>query len=329
MNKKSIKILDCTLRDGGYLIDWNFGKKNIQSIILNLEKSNINFIECGFLKSCEFDFNKTFFNNVRTLSELTNNKTNYTLMVNYGEYDISKFSDCKFPNIKIRVAFKKNNQQEALNYIKKLKTLNWDVFANPMNTNTYNNEELLYLIDEFNSIKPYGVTIVDTFGNMYENDVENLFNIFDKNLDKDIALGFHSHNSMQLSFSNTKTLLKMNIERDLIIDSCLYGMGRGAGNLCTELIAKYLNDNFSSNYLINPILNTINENITPFFEEKKWGYSLPYYIAAINNCHPNYACFLLEKGFSDEEISKTIPQIVEKEKNIFNREYILNLSKTM
>ena len=58
MIEPSIKILDCTLRDGGYLNNWEFNYKNIQSILANLHQSDIDFIECGFLKECDFDFNK-------------------------------------------------------------------------------------------------------------------------------------------------------------------------------------------------------------------------------------------------------------------------------
>ena len=257
MKKKNIKILDCTLRDGGYVIDWNFGKDKIQSILENLHNSNIEYIECGFLKETEFNKNKTFWNSPEQLIPLIQSDKNYTLMINYGEYDISNFSKCQNPNIKIRVAFKKHNQEEAFKYIQKLKELNWGVFANPMNTNTYTNEELLILIENFNRIIPDCVTIVDTFGNMHETEVEKIFKIFNKNLNEHISLGFHSHNNLQLSFSNTKALLNLSPQRDLIIDSCIYGMGRGAGNLCTELIIKYLNDNFNKNYQIESILKSI------------------------------------------------------------------------
>ena len=137
----------------------------------------------------------------------------------------------------------RNKSYIGLDYIYKLKGLDWDVFANPMSTNTYTKKELEDLIREVNLIKPYGLSIVDTLGNMYEQDVVNIFEFIDKFLDKKIAIGFHSHNSMQLSFSNTKALLKMNLDRILIIDSCLYGMGRGAGNLCSELIIKYIKKN--------------------------------------------------------------------------------------
>lgn len=325
----NIKILDCTLRDGGYLVDWDFGELKIQSIISNLTKSGIDYIECGFLKEQKYNINKTFFSSIDDIKTFTINKQNYTLMVNFGEYNIKNFSECKNKNIKIRVAFKKNNQAEALEYIYTLKTLGWDVFANPMSTNTYSKQELSFLIDELNKIKPFGLTIVDTLGNMYEKDVINIFDFINKNLDTEIALGFHSHNSLQLSFSNTKALLKMDLKRTLIIDSCLYGMGRGAGNLCSELITKYLNDNHQTDYKILPIVKSIDCEIKPIYRNSPWGYSTPYYIAAIHGCHPNYAGYLVKRGFSDEEIDKILSAIPTEKKVIYDKNFIEELAKNI
>lgn len=325
----SIKILDCTLRDGGYTINWEFGEKTILSILNKLAESDIDYIECGFLKEINFDPNRTFFSSIKQLEKLILPNKKYTLMVNFGEYSIENFSKCKNKNIKIRVAFKKHNQIEALKYISDLKQLNWDVIANPMSTNTYSNKELSNLIKEINKINPFGVSIVDTLGNMYEKEVLEIFDFIDNLLNKNIALGFHSHNSMQLSFSNTKALLKMDTKRDIIIDSCAYGMGRGAGNLCTELITKYLNDNYNCNYKILPILKTIDLDLKPFYCQKPWGYSTPYYITAIHGCHPNYAGFLVEQNFSDEEIDKIIKQISQDKKLIFDKNHIEDLVKKL
>lgn len=312
---RSIKLLDCTLRDGGYIIDWMFGKKNIQSVLCGLTDAGIDYIECGFLKDCEYNPDKTFFSSIDTLSD-------GFFMVNYGEYPIEKFYQCKNKNIKIRVAFKKPQQKEALEYIKSLVDLGLDVFANPMSTNTYSESELGLLIEEVNKIRPYGLTIVDTLGNMYQDDVKNIFEFIDKGLAKGIALGFHSHNSLQLSFSNTKTLLKMDINREIVIDSCVYGMGRGAGNLCTELILPYLNDNYGANYQILPILRILDECINPIYLQTPWGYSTPYCIAAVHGCHPNYATYLKSLEISDFEIGRILSQIPVDKRTVFDKDFI-------
>lgn len=323
--QKNIKILDCTLRDGGYVNDWMFGEKNIQFVMQNLASANIDYIECGFLKDVDYIADKAYYSTVDELIPMIALDKNYTLMVNFGEYDIKKFSQCQCPNIKIRVAFKKHNQADALNYIANLKKLGWDVFANPMITNNYSQDELENLINHLNDIKPFGVTIVDTLGNMDDKDIIRIFEFIDKKLDKEILLGFHSHNSLQLSFSNTKTLLGMNIERSLIIDSCLYGMGRGAGNLCTELIAKFLNDNFQTKYDITSIIKLIENIIEPIFQKFSWGYSTPFYLAAIHACHPNYAQALISKNYSDDKINEILQKIPEENKTIFDIKVIENI----
>ena len=319
-----IKVLDCTLRDGGYIIDWMFQKDCIKSITDNLSRAKIDFIECGFLKECEYNPDKTFFD---TPERVVLKSGRASLMVNFGEFSSENFQYAYENSPIIRVAFKKHLIKEALEYIQTLKDKGWDVFANPMSTNTYSKEELASLITELNKIEPYGISIVDTLGNMYENDVIEIFKFIDDRLEKNISIGFHSHNSMQLSFSNTKALLKAGIEREIIIDSCVYGMGRGAGNLCTELITKYLNDNCGKSYKIPPILKIITKNLKPIYNKKPWGYSTPYYIAAIHGCHPNYANHLVNLGFTDEKIDEIIALIPEEKKTSFDKELLQNILK--
>lgn len=320
-----IKLLDCTLRDGGYVNNWEFGESNISEILNCLKRANIDYIETGFLKECIYNPDKTFFDNTERLEKFTDKNQKYTVMINCGEYDTEKIPQNTNSNLKIRLAFKKHNQEDALNYIQNLQNKGWDVFANPMSTNTYTKEELETLIKKINLINPYGLSIVDTLGNMYENDVLEIFKFIDERLSSQIPLGFHSHNSLQLSFSNTKALIKMGIRRDIIIDCCLFGIGRGAGNLCTELITKYLNDNCSTDYDIKPILKTISEIIQPIYNISPWGYSTPYYIAALHGCHPNYAHFLLKMGASDETIASIIEKIPQDKKTVFDKDFISSI----
>jgi 4-hydroxy 2-oxovalerate aldolase len=103
-------------------------------------------------------------------------------------------------------------------------------------------------------------------------------------------------------------------------------MGRGAGNLCTELITKYLNNNQLSNYEILPLLKSIDNDLKEIYEKSPWGYSTPYYIAAIHGCHPNYAKYLVEKKLTDEEIDKIISKIPEDKKNFYDSFYIETLA---
>lgn len=102
-------------------------------------------------------------------------------------------------------------------------------------------------------------------------------------------------------------------------------MGRGAGNLCTELITKYLNDNYSHNYNLLPILEIIDEHLMSVFIKSPWGYSVPFYIASINNCHPNYASYLLDKQtISVRDIYNILASMDDSKRTFYDREYIEN-----
>ena len=324
----NIKILDCTLRDGGYINNWEFGFKNIKTIVDNLVLSNIDYIECGFLKKDNYLKDKTFFREVDNLKEFINSsvKTKYTLMINYGEIPIDSIPDCKDSDVFFRIVFKKNEANEAVEYCKKLISKGYKIFVNPMHTNTYSYFELLNLIEKVNKIKPIGFTIVDTTGAMKEKDILSLYYLIDNNLDEKIALCFHSHNNLQLSFSNAQCLMKICKDRELIIDSTLFGMGRGPGNLCSELIVQYINDNYRGSYNIIPILKIIDEQISPIFAKTPWGYSVPYYLAATNHCHPNYAKYLVDKQTVPVEfINNLLKSIPENKKAFYDTSLIKQL----
>ncbi len=325
----NIKILDCTLRDGGYVNNWDFGHKNICKILTNLINAKLDYIECGFLKPIEYNNNKSLFSNIDLLSKvipLESKHTQYTLMINFGEYDSDNIPLCANKNIALRIVFKKEQRLQALKYCKSLKDKGYDVFVNPMHTNTYTSYELLELVKMVDELHPKGFTIVDTTGAMREKDILTAFYIVDSALRKDIALCFHSHNNLQLSFSNAQCLMKVCKDRELIIDSTVFGMGRGAGNLCTELITQYINDNYNGHYDIIPILKIVDEQINPIFAKTPWGYSVPYYLAATNHCHPNYAKYLVDKQTVPVEfINNLLKSIPDNKKSIYDVNLIKQL----
>lgn len=329
-----IKILDCTLRDGGYVNQWNFGEENIQKIIRNLENAHIDYIECGFLNQKVYNSNESLFQNINQLEKFLDNKSSetlYSLMINYGEYPQENLPECKNNKIFLRVAFHKRDFQEAIIFCEQLIEKGYGIFLNPKQTNLYTFQEILKLINSANELKPKAFTIVDTNGAMKEDDVFKLFQLIDENLDKNIALCFHSHNNLQLSFANAKCLMKICTVRELIIDSSVFGMGRGAGNLCSELIVRYLKDNYGANYELVPILKIIDEQIYPIFTQTTWGYSFQYFLSAVNNCHPNYAKYFVENQIiSAEFINNILQAIPDDKKSVYDKDlikHLCNLSK--
>lgn len=328
VHMKEIKMLDCTLRDGGYVNNWQFGKKTIKSVLKGLDESGVDIMECGFISQkkshCE---DNTIFSTFFEPLNLLDGTKNATLvaMINYGEYnqeDVPFFEEGKTVD-GVRIAFHKKDMVKAIEYSKIFKEKGYKLFIQPMVTQNYSDSELITLINLVNEVSPYAMYIVDSFGVMESNDVLRLFYIIDNNLSKSISIGFHSHNNLQLSFSNTQSLLSVRSNHHLIIDSSILGMGRGAGNLCTELLAQHLNTHHGSNYNMICILDVLDRYIAPLQKKYSWGYSIPYYIAAVNHCHPNYATYLYGKqtlGIMD--INCIISKMDDCKKQFYDESYI-------
>jgi 4-hydroxy 2-oxovalerate aldolase len=161
---------------------------------------------------------------------------------------------------------------------------------------------------------------------MYKKDLLRMFYLIDHNLEKNIVIGFHSHNNLQLSFSNAQELILLNREREMILDTSVFGMGRGAGNLCTELLMQYMNENIAQKYDVVPILEIIDTYIYPIYTKYFWGYSVPYYIASVNKCHPNYATYLINKQtITVRDIHSIIKTMDINKRTLYDEKYITEL----
>lgn len=325
-----IQLLDCTLRDGGYVNDWRFGKTNIGKITNNLVASSIEVIECGFLSQTKkSEQEQSIYYDIEETEKYFENgsQKNFALMINVGEYNVNDLPKYQNGVIQIiRIAFHKHQRDEAQRLCVRLKENGFHVFFQPMFIMGYDDVELLDLIAWVNKNHPDAFYIVDSFGTMRNHDVLRIFYLVDNNLSSDIEVGFHSHNNLQLSFSNAQELIKINSKRDIIIDTSILGMGRGAGNLCTELMAQYINENIENKYNLMPILETMDECIMPIYLNHPWGYSAPYYIAAINNCHPNYATYLINRQtLCIKDINSIIKSIPADRKHLFDKELINEL----
>jgi len=326
-----IYVLDCTLRDGGYNNNWQFGEKNIREIISNLIDANVDIIECGFLtEKKERDSNSSLFDSVERISEyLPSNKDQIlkVCMVNFGEYDAAKLPEHKEGLIDgIRVAFHKKDMEGALEMCRTIIKKGYKLFMQPMVTVSYSDTEFINLIRKANELEPYAFYIVDSFGVMKRKDLLRLFYLVDHNLSGDIIVGYHSHNNIQMAYSNAQALVDLKIKRTLIIDSSVFGMGRGAGNLNTELFIEYLNEINGAKYKIKPVLRIIDQVLNPIYANSSWGYSLPYYISAMNDCHPNYASYLDDKNtLTVEDINDILHNLDDSRRNHFDKGYVEKL----
>lgn len=328
----TIKLLDCTLRDGGYVNDWNFGYNSILSIYRRLVKSNIDIVEIGFIDArYKFDKNRTINPNTQAYNEIFKNETKgKSLLV--GMID---FGTCPIENIQnrdesfldgIRVIFKKKDMQQAIEFCKNLKSKGYFVFVQPVSITTYSDREMLDLIDIVNELNPYGMSLVDTYGLLHKDRLFRYFYLLDNNLNKDIRIGYHAHNNFQLAYSNAIELANIKTDRNLILDSSLYGMGKSAGNCNTELLADYLNHNFHKNYDLLEILNIIELEILKYLKVATWGYQMTYSLAALYECHPNYVKYLEQKNtLPIREIAEILGMITPQKKLSFDEAHVETL----
>lgn len=327
----TITVLDCTLRDGGYCNQWQFGESNINRIIKGLSDSYIDIVECGFLTNkVKYDSNVSKFTTIEELNSVLPKSTNSTLfvaMANLGEYDFNTLPEYSGKGIwGLRLAFHKKDAKQALEQAKIIIKKKYKLFLQPMVSLCYSDEEFLDLINAANELKPYAFYIVDSFGEMKRKDLTRLFYMLEHNLNENILIGFHSHNNMQLAYSNAQKLVEMQTSRNLIIDSSVFGMGRGAGNLNTELFTEYLNECRNASYDIKPLLAIIDEVLNRFYQQKSWGYSLPNYLSALHSAHPNYAFYLDDrKTLTVESMNEIFLRMDEDKKYEFDKAYIEKL----
>lgn len=297
---KNIQLLDCTLRDGGYINDWEFGNHQLINIYERLVQANVDIIEIGFLDDRRpFDINRSIMPDTTSVSMIYSHikkKAPMTVgMIDYGTCSISHLQPCSESFIDgIRVIFKEHFMHEALEFCAQVKALGYKVFAQLVSVTSYTDESLMELIQLVNKVKPYAVSMVDTYGLLYPETLLHIYKILDDNVDPEIQIGFHAHNNLQLAHANSLAFLDYEGKHDIVIDATLYGMGKSAGNAPIELVSHYLNTKYDKKYDTNIFLEAIQESILPIYKNSPWDYKLFFYMASVNCCHPNYVKYFEE-----------------------------------
>lgn len=296
-----IKILDCTLRDGGYINNWNFKNSHICKILQSLQDSKVDIIECGYLNFKEGGkHNTTLFkelDNIDSFIKNLNPSIAKVAMINFGDFNPSSLPLKQETYIDgIRIAFHKEQLKQALQQAVIVKEKGYKVFFQPMITKRYKDIEFLDMLYKVNELDPYSFYIVDSFGSMTLKEFKKYIFLSNDNLNVDIILGYHSHNNMQLAFANAINLSSQGLQRGVILDSSIYGIGRGAGNLNTELIMDYLNKEYKYKYNITPLLEVIDSLLEVLMNKNSWGFSPAQYLSASLEVHPNYVNYLTSKN---------------------------------
>lgn len=330
-------VLDCTLRDGG--LRWKdlrmegFSKDDKDTILSNLINSEIDIIELGEVDNIPKDLigasnYKSLENLCKNTPAIKDRKAMYVAM--YADPSISTNTIPEYSEKVcegLRVVLRYSELDKSFQFCRDVSKKGYKLFIQPALTLRYSDEELLRVINVANELNAYALYIVDSFGYMTPNDLCRLFNLYDKNLNSSIKIGLHAHNNINLGFSNALEFLSIKSERQIIVDSCLMGIGRGGGNVQTELLIGYINRYFNCSYNFSSVLSA-SEIVNSYFGNPPWGYSLVDVLSALNKTAYKYATVLrndFKMSFSDiDKVLKSIPDSMRNHYTEDNLSKILN-----
>ncbi|MCB4792800.1 MAG: aldolase catalytic domain-containing protein [Elusimicrobia bacterium] len=291
--RPDIKILDCTIRDGGLINDHKFDDKFVKAVYETCVSAGINYMEIGY-KSSKKIFSKTNFGKWKYCDEddireiVKDNKTGLKLsvMADAGRTD---YHEDLLPKEKsvidlIRVACYINQIPTAVDMIQDANDKGYETCLQLMAISVVGEKEITEALEVISKTPASAVYIVDSFGSLYAEQVRDLTKLFLsvlKGSGKEV--GIHAHNNQQLAFANTVEALVTGASR---LDSTLSGMGRGAGNCSTELIVGFLKN---PRFHLRPVLECAEKVMLPMKNSLDWGYSIPYMLTGQLNQHPREA----------------------------------------
>ncbi len=263
--KNSTKILDCTIRDGGHLCDWNFDKNLADEAYLSAEKSGVDYFEIGYRKHTGGLYSHC------PDEILPKGKTKIVLMADAKDFDKNLFKSGDFA---VRVACHSDEIEKGIEIIEQLE--GFETFLHLMNVDKI--KDFTPLKNWQNKNRITSIYFADSWGTFTPDDVEYYY----KKL-QDLGfenISFHGHNNLQLAFANTLKAIELGA---FSVDATAFGIGRGAGNLPIELLIGHLKSADTKYYY---------DLIEKYFEKSplKWGYSLKTLTSGLNNIHPNKIC---------------------------------------
>lgn len=325
-NMSKIKVLDCTLRDGGYLNNWNFGKDDMRGILKEMNGTGAEIVEVGFLRDEEYVEGRAVFDSVKRAKEFIGEKyknVQYAVMSEaINPLPLEKIQDFQEdgPEI-VRVIVWKRLLKEGYEYCKGVVEKGYRLCVQPNRVDQYSKEEFVEMIQLFNQLKPMAIYVVDSFGILNSSEIMEYAEILDKHLEKGTSLGYHGHNNLQQAFGTAVEMILRNFDRELILDASVWGIGRGAGNLNMELLAKYMNEHCESQYDISCMVRTYENYIKKIYKQEKWGYTAAYYLTALYRCNPLYARYYdMELNLPETIIHNILSHIEGEDKVRFGKE---------
>ena len=276
-------ILDCSLRDGGYYTNWDFSNAVVKNYILTMNNLPIDYIEIGYRNLPHENYYGEFFycpiSTIDYLNSLT--KIPLAIILNERDIKINNLQELLLPCLDkvkmVRMAIDPKNFSSAIEKAEEIKNMGFEVAFNVMYLSEW--IEGSHFLDQMQGIENQidYFYMVDSFGAVYPSQIKPLINKIKQRTN--VKLGFHGHNNLELAHANSLVAVREGVE---IIDSTILGMGRGSGNLKTELFLSSLSRSYSLDINFNS-LSKVLEDFQALKVEYKWGTNLPYMLAGIHS----------------------------------------------
>jgi 4-hydroxy 2-oxovalerate aldolase len=314
MNNKKTKILDCTIRDGGYLNDWRFDLKLAKELYRAHSRSGVDFVEIGFRSSDKYFAPEKYgpwrFTPESLLSEVVKGISgpSVSLMVDFGKVDIEDIPERENSIARMyRVAVHKDKVLPAIELCNIIADKGYIASIQLMGIVNYTDEDFSHILGPLEASKITYVYFADSYGSLFPSDIKT---IRDRLAVTEKKIGFHAHNNLQLAFANTLEAIKSGVD---IVDGTVYGIGRGAGNLPIETLLSYLeNHSEASKYNVLPVLDIIDRYMLDLHADLKWGYDLSYMLSGMFEVHPYYSKTMVDyREYSVEDILRTLETVKE------------------
>jgi 4-hydroxy 2-oxovalerate aldolase len=287
MFRPQIKVLDCTIRDGGLVNKWGFSDALVRKVFNALSNAGVDYMEIGY-KSSEKYFSRSDNGAWKFCSEdelkkiIGDTQTNMKLsaMADIGRIDYHDIPEKKDSALDmIRVACYVKEVDKGISLAHHCMEKGYETTINLMAVSKVLERDLDEALDDLSKSQVPVVYLVDSFGSMYSEQIHFLAKKYFEALPGK-ELGIHTHNNLQLAFANTIEAIIAGINR---VDATVYGMGRGAGNCPLELLLSFLKN---PKFDIRPIIEVIQELFIPMKAETEWGYHIPYLVTGMLNEHP-------------------------------------------
>jgi len=301
MYRPQIKVLDCTIRDGGLINNHYFTDEFVRAVYQALSKSGIDYMEFGYRSSRELfppqDYGAWKYCDDEKIAEIIDGiESNLKISVMVDSYRVKEqqFATAdKSPVDMIRVATYVKYIDSAIDLINRCHDLGYETTCNIMAISTEIEPDLVEALDQLAKTPVDVVYVVDSYGALYSEQIEYLVKLYHQHLPGK-EIGVHCHNNMQLAFGNT---IEGIIHNANYLDASLYGIGRGPGNCCLELLVGFLKN---PKFNLTPILKIIQDYMLPMQKEIEWGYIMPYMITGMLNEHPRAAIALRKTADKDK-----------------------------